>query len=100
MEQAKREIGVVPEGGKAKVKVWAPLLQKVALLLPEKGVTLALDKDEWGYWQLQTDGLKAGDSYQFVLEDGSKISARPSVFSASSMSPSRRPRRRTGKRYG
>lgn len=73
MEQAKREIGVVPEGGKAKVKVWAPLLQKVALLLPEKGVTLALDKDEWGYWQLQTDGLKAGDSYQFVLEDGQAL---------------------------
>ncbi len=69
MEILRRNIGVTFSGGKAMVKVWAPLLKKAELELPERGLKILLSKDEWGYWQGETDQLQPGDLYRFKLDD-------------------------------
>jgi maltooligosyltrehalose trehalohydrolase len=73
MENKERTIGVTFKNGRARVCVWAPLLKKVELLLPQKDFKTLLQKDEWGYWQGQTEDLKPGDRYQFILEDGQTL---------------------------
>src|SRR5687768_11937143 len=73
MEVTKRNIGVVFNGGRAEVKVWAPLLHKVELELTEKHLFFLLTKDEWGYWKTETDQLQPGDLYRFRLDDGQSL---------------------------
>ena len=73
MEITKRNIGVVFNGGKAEVSVWAPLLHKVELELTEKHLFFLLTKDEWGYWKTETDQLQPGDLYRFRLDDGQSL---------------------------
>lgn len=68
MENRERTIGVTFKEGAAHICVWAPLLNKVELLLPQKDFKTLLQKDIWGYWQGQTGKLQPGDVYQFVLE--------------------------------
>ncbi|MCF0040687.1 malto-oligosyltrehalose trehalohydrolase [Dyadobacter fanqingshengii] len=57
------------EFGKANAVVWAPELDEVALLLVESEKQLPLKKGQLGYWSVQTEELKAGDIYQFVVND-------------------------------
>ncbi len=68
-----REIGVwFPEGGnQANIEVWAPLAETIELLLEKDGSKHPLVKDDFGYWQLRTAALQAGDRYAFVI-DGEK----------------------------
>ncbi|MGV3656559.1 MAG: malto-oligosyltrehalose trehalohydrolase [Chitinophagaceae bacterium] len=80
MEKSKKNIGVTFNGGKAEVKVWAPLLNKVELELTEKRLKILLIKDEWGYWQTETAELQPGDLYRFVL-DGDQALPDPASLS-------------------
>lgn len=57
------------EFGKANAVVWAPELDEVALLLVESEKQLPLKKGQLGYWSVQTEELKPGDIYQFVVKE-------------------------------
>ena len=67
----KRSLGVnfSADDGTAEVLVWAPKAEKVEL---ETGRTedkiIALNKREHGYWHIQTNQLKPGESYQLILD--------------------------------
>jgi maltooligosyltrehalose trehalohydrolase len=55
------------------VILWAPVLQRPAVYLPEKNVTLPLVKYQRGYWQLITTDIRPGDLYQIWTDDGEKL---------------------------
>jgi maltooligosyltrehalose trehalohydrolase len=84
-----RTIGVnFNEQGRAEIRVWAPLSEKVGLALRESKTTLPLNKEPYGYWRLQTDALHEGDRYKFVVDgteypDPASISQPDGVHGAS-----------------
>lgn len=53
----------------ANVTLWAPQAKQVALLINNQSAHLPLVADSSGYWHLETDQLKPGDTYAFVLDD-------------------------------
>jgi maltooligosyltrehalose trehalohydrolase len=61
------------DNGNARIILWAPVADRVEILLAKKELTLSLDKAERGYWTLTTDQLKPGDRYQMVLNDGKQL---------------------------
>jgi maltooligosyltrehalose trehalohydrolase len=66
--------------GTSGITVWAPLKNKVTLVATgESSFSLPLEKDEWGYWQLQTSRLKPGDLYRFSIEDEDPVPDPASV---------------------
>jgi len=61
-----RSIGVnFNSSGIAVIRVWSPNAEQVSIKL--KAQTLALEKDEHGYWTLNTDQVKQGDDYWFEV---------------------------------
>ncbi|RKR84374.1 maltooligosyl trehalose hydrolase [Mucilaginibacter gracilis] len=68
-----REIGINFGNKTALVQLWAPQAKKVELLVTDAGHRLALKKGHLGHWSLQTDEIKPGDKYQFVLDDDKKL---------------------------
>lgn len=64
----RKGIGVSFSGGLAEVFVWAPLKEKVEMLVNDTQ-KIALSKDEFGYWRATTDQLQPGDRYSFLLDD-------------------------------
>jgi len=61
--------GITLEGDKATVWLWAPEAKSVRIQLQQSGVELPLSAEKYGYWYLSTTELKAGDRYQFLLDD-------------------------------
>ncbi|AUD03660.1 alpha-amylase family glycosyl hydrolase [Spirosoma pollinicola] len=57
---------------KAHVTIWAPQTKHVALAINDESVYLPLTADNSGYWHLDTDQLKPGDTYAFILDDDKK----------------------------
>jgi maltooligosyltrehalose trehalohydrolase len=55
--------------GIADVWLWAPGAQEVALRLDGRNTDLPLEKNNRGFWHLNTTQLKAGDRYRFVLDE-------------------------------
>ena len=55
--------------------VWAPLLEKVSVeIVNSRGEATALlpmSKDDRGYWQAESSGLRAGTLYKYQIADGS-----------------------------
>lgn len=69
----KRSLGVnFNSSGEAEIVVWAPLLEKAELLYSNGEKKISLTRDELGYWSAVTNELKAGDQYQFVLNNKNK----------------------------
>jgi maltooligosyltrehalose trehalohydrolase len=67
---ADRGIGVnFDEQGTAKVKVWAPEAENVALRLIGRKADFELSKVDLGYWELLATQIKPGDIYRFVVDD-------------------------------
>lgn len=67
-----RTLGInINDKGLANIKLWAPLLEKVALFLPGKNYTIDLKKDEWGFWRGSANNIQYGDTYKYIL-DGDK----------------------------
>lgn len=56
------------ETGKATVSVWSPEAKAVAVYLIASQCQLPLRKEEYGYWQLETDEIKPGELYKFILD--------------------------------
>ncbi len=63
----RRRIGVNFLNGKAEEKVWAPLAHAVSIATNKK--QLALQKDHFGYWSIETDEIEPGDNYKIVLNN-------------------------------
>jgi maltooligosyltrehalose trehalohydrolase len=65
-----RQLGVTfAPDGEARVLVWAPLAETVAIRLRDGDLTIPLDNTVPGYWQTTTDQISAGDLYTFVLNN-------------------------------
>jgi maltooligosyltrehalose trehalohydrolase len=61
-----RSIGVsFNNSGIAEVRVWSPKAELISIKLEAQ--MLPLDKDEHGYWSLNTDQIKPGDQYRFEI---------------------------------
>ncbi|MBS7563684.1 malto-oligosyltrehalose trehalohydrolase [Mucilaginibacter sp. Bleaf8] len=71
MKTANQRPGVTITDSKTTVLLWAPKANKVALKLQHTQKELQLEQQPYGYWQLETDEIKEGDRYKFVL-DGEK----------------------------
>lgn len=61
---------------KANVRVWAPLARQAAISINNNSASLPLSPEEAGYWAIETDRIKPGDLYTFILDD-EKESADP-----------------------
>ena len=56
--------------GSASITVWAPLKNTLSLeIMGEEGLSIPLEKDEWGFWQAQTNRLKPGLLYKFRIDE-------------------------------
>ena len=65
----RRTLGAnIDEKGKTLVKLWSPLADKAELIVNEEK-KIALTKKEFGYWQIISDDIKAGDRYKFILNN-------------------------------
>jgi len=64
--RVKREIGVNFNDAKhAEIRFWAPEAEHVAIKTAQK--LLPLEKKDLGYWELQSDELQPGSTYNFLL---------------------------------
>jgi maltooligosyltrehalose trehalohydrolase len=61
------------DDGSACIILWAPYLQRPAIYLPVKNVTLPLSRCRRGYWQLITTDIRPGDLYLILTDDGRKL---------------------------
>ncbi|MDF3076214.1 MAG: malto-oligosyltrehalose trehalohydrolase [Sphingobacteriaceae bacterium] len=68
LEVSKRSIGINFDENWAEICVWAPLAESISLVVPEKSLTLPLQKQEYGYWQLSTEEILPGDRYLFEID--------------------------------
>ncbi|OHB67513.1 MAG: malto-oligosyltrehalose trehalohydrolase [Planctomycetes bacterium RBG_13_62_9] len=66
---------------RCRFRVWAPLLQQVALeIAGPGGRDLPLEKDETGYWQIAPDDVPPGTRYWYVLNGGARRPDPASCF--------------------
>ncbi|SFE70191.1 malto-oligosyltrehalose trehalohydrolase [Spirosoma endophyticum] len=66
----KRSLGVTFSGkNQADVLLWAPTPEHVAIKLTESSEVIPLNKEELGYWSVQTPKIKPDSLYTFVLDD-------------------------------
>jgi len=64
----------VLENGKARFTVWAPLAERISIRILAGGESrlLPLQSEERGYFSAEADGVRDGDSYLYVLDDGTE----------------------------
>ncbi|MPR37270.1 malto-oligosyltrehalose trehalohydrolase [Salmonirosea aquatica] len=69
-----RTLGVnFSDEGTASIVLWAPKSSSASVLIEAKQRTITLEKKEYGYWSLETEEVKPGDEYLFVLDDGKEF---------------------------
>ncbi|MEJ6981830.1 malto-oligosyltrehalose trehalohydrolase [Pedobacter sp. P351] len=69
----KRSVGInFNDQKQADISVWAPYAKHVEILLPEKP-SIALEKDEFGYWSGRTDTIKEGELYKIRLDNEKEL---------------------------
>ena len=62
-------IGVtLDKSGMATVRVWAPYAKEVEINISSKKMQIELVKGDYGYWEVHTDKIQAGDAYKFILD--------------------------------
>ncbi|GGG93292.1 malto-oligosyltrehalose trehalohydrolase [Pedobacter zeae] len=74
----RRQIGLNFKDGNAELRIWAPLAWQVLVL--SGGTSLHLEKEDRGYWFLQTNKIQPGDQYQLKIvtqESGIEPVLRP-----------------------
>ncbi len=54
--------------GRASFTVWSPRARLVELALYDPPRRLPMERDAWGYWRAETDGLAAGARYRYVVD--------------------------------
>ena len=75
----KRSLGVNFTKGKAEVVVWAPLAEKVEVVLPDKNISIPLVKYDLGYWETTTDILNPEDLYKYIINGDKELPDPASV---------------------
>jgi maltooligosyltrehalose trehalohydrolase len=65
------EVGAVYKGdGKCEFTVWAPLKNKISVeIISGNPRSLAMNKDDLGYWKAVGDEISKGDRYMYNIED-------------------------------
>ncbi|MEJ5960914.1 malto-oligosyltrehalose trehalohydrolase [Pedobacter immunditicola] len=74
-----RNIGLNFKGQQALIRLWAPIA-KIVAIKTNTYEPIAMLQEDYGYWLLQTDKVKPGDKYWFVI-DGRKELADPASLS-------------------
>lgn len=70
MEINRRTIGVnIDSEGNTSILLWAPHAKKAGIRLCKGRRDIPLQEADYGYWELQTNELKEGDKYKFILDD-------------------------------
>lgn len=64
----RHHIGVRPTADGTHISVWAPEAKTVQCQVEDQETLITLDRKEYGYWEIKTNALKAGDQYKFVLD--------------------------------
>ncbi len=54
--------------GSAEVRLWAPKCTAVSIVIENKQAEIALQKKTQGFWFIQTNDIKPGDRYKFLLD--------------------------------
>ena len=54
-------------------RLWAPAQDAVALIADNNRLTLSMRRGSQGWFQIQTDAVKASDTYVFRLDDGTRV---------------------------
>ncbi len=76
----KRQIGLTfTEHGIARLVVWAPLAGQVAVRINEQPSPVALEKEDMGYWCVETRAIKPGDRYKLVLNNEKELPSPTSL---------------------
>lgn len=75
----RRNIGVNFKEQQAQIRLWAPMA-RTAAIKTDSQEPMALLQENYGYWSLQTDKVKPGDKFWFVI-DGEKELADPASLS-------------------
>lgn len=65
---------------KATIRLWAPQAREVSINLISSNMLLPLEKEAYGYWKLETEEIKPGERYKFIL-DGEKAFPDPASLS-------------------
>lgn len=55
----------------ARARLWAPGMERIRLQINNR--TLEMQKDAEGWFEIEVDHIAAGDSYSFILPDGSSV---------------------------
>lgn len=77
----KRTIGVNFTGyNEAEVRLWAPLADKIELVLIKNHKKIGLHKENFGYWKTVTNELKPGDAYKFVIDGNKELPDPASLY--------------------
>jgi maltooligosyltrehalose trehalohydrolase len=66
--------------GEAELVLWAPLIDKIELILCNRGIAIPLKKQGLGFWKVTTDQIRPGDYYQIRL-NGETLRADPASLS-------------------
>lgn len=70
----KRSIGVTFESsGTASIRLWAPQANAVTLLRGTGKAVEPLQQQAYGFWELSTNTLREGDTYQFQLDQKTRV---------------------------
>ncbi len=81
LDTRKRTIGVnFDSRGNALIKVWAPVAENMEIDLPGRGERLQLNRGNYGYWTLETDKVKPGDVYRFIINGSKKLPDPASLY--------------------
>lgn len=73
----------VLEGGRIRFRLWAPMANRVDVLLEESdggAVTLPMDAGEAGWYELTTDRTRVGDLYRYQIDGSAKVPDPASRF--------------------
>src|SRR5688572_9889439 len=74
IDVSKRRVGVIPvKDGQTLINVWAPLAQKISLVIPGNGYLVDLEKKPLGYWTGKTEQLKPGERYKFIIDNNKHL---------------------------
>ncbi len=72
--------GVTIANGNASIWLWAPKAKQAAVQFGHDNEILFLDELEYGYWYAETDKIKDGTPYRFVLDDEEPLPDPASLY--------------------
>ncbi|MFD2744351.1 MULTISPECIES: malto-oligosyltrehalose trehalohydrolase [Sphingobacterium] len=64
----RNDIGVRTTADGTHISVWAPTAEIVQCKVEDLETLIALDRGEYGYWETNTNAIKTGDRYRFVVD--------------------------------